>query len=82
MTNPFEDENGTREGALVLSFAQQRLWFLAQLQGANATFQMPMALRLRGVLNVSALRRSLDQLFARHQSLRSIFVVEEHQPQV
>ena len=82
MTNPFRDDNGTREGALVLSFAQQRLWFLAQLQGANATFQMPMALRLRGVLNVSALRRSLDQLFARHQALRSIFVVEEGQPQV
>ena len=82
MTNPFEDENGTREGALVLSFAQQRLWFLAQLQGASTTYQMPMALRLRGVLNVSALRRSLDRLFARHEALRSIFVAVEGQPQV
>ena len=82
MTNPFEDENGTREGALALSFAQQRLWFLAQLQGASTTYQMPMALRLRGVLNVSALRRSLDRLLARHEALRSIFVAVEGQPQV
>ncbi|MFL9458740.1 hypothetical protein AB0758_48100 [Tolypothrix bouteillei VB521301_2] len=38
----------------LLSFAQQRLWLLAQLQGSSATYNMPMALQLKGNLNISA----------------------------
>ncbi len=63
----------SREGPLALSFAQQRLWFLAQL-GAGATYHMPMGMRLSGALDTDALRRSLDRLMARHEALRSVFV--------
>ena len=71
----------SREGPLLLSFAQQRLWFLAKL-GASATYHMPMGLRLRGRLDASALRRSLDRLVWRHESLRSVFVTEDGEPRV
>ena len=71
----------SREGPLLLSFAQQRLWFLAKL-GASATYHMPMGLRLGGRLDASALRRSLDRLVWRHESLRSVFVTEEGEPRV
>ena len=72
----------SREGALPLSFAQQRLWFLAQLEAESAIYNIPVALRLRGDLDSSALRRSLDALFARHEGLRSIFVAVDGQPHV
>ena len=71
----------SREGSLVLSFAQQRLWFLAKL-GASATYHMPMGLRLGGRLEASALRKSLDRLVWRHESLRSVFVMGEGEPRV
>ena len=71
-----------RDGGLPLSFAQQRLWFLAQLEPESANYNVPVALRLCGDLDGSALRRSLDALFARHESLRSIFVAVEGQPHV
>ena len=71
----------SREGPLLLSFAQQRLWFLAKL-GASTTYHMPMGLRLRGRLDASALRRSLDRLVWRHESLRSVFVTEDGEPRV
>src|ERR1700736_3240472 len=58
----------SREAPLALSFAQQRLWFLAQLEGVSATYHIPLALRLRGPLDLNAWRRSLDQLFARHEA--------------
>ncbi|MBN3775130.1 non-ribosomal peptide synthetase, partial [Burkholderia sp. Se-20378] len=73
----------SREGTLPLSFAQQRLWFLAQLdERLSASYHIPLALRLHGPLDATALRRSLDHLFARHEGLRTIFVNPEGQPQV
>ncbi|MFD2051925.1 amino acid adenylation domain-containing protein [Mesorhizobium calcicola] len=72
----------SRHEPLVLSFAQQRLWFLAQLDPSSANYHMPLALRLRGALDRSAWRRSLDRLFARHEALRSVFVAPEGKPQV
>ena len=72
----------SREGPLPLSFAQQRLWFLDQLEGASATYNMPMALRLGGRLDRAVLRRSLDALFARHEALRAVFVALDGEPQV
>ncbi|RSZ55173.1 amino acid adenylation domain-containing protein, partial [Massilia atriviolacea] len=64
-----------RNGPLPLSFAQQRLWFLDQLDSAaGAAYHMPLALRLKGALDKSALRAALDRIVARHESLRTSFV--------
>ncbi|QIO34958.1 non-ribosomal peptide synthetase [Bradyrhizobium sp. 1(2017)] len=69
-----------RDGCLEMSFAQQRLWLLAQLDGANSSYHIRGALRLSGELDVKALRRSIDRLFARHEALRSVFRVIDDQP--
>ncbi|WP_248141655.1 non-ribosomal peptide synthetase [Burkholderia gladioli] len=71
-----------RDTPLPLSFAQQRLWFLAQLEGTNTAYHIPLGLRLRGSLNVAAWRSALNQLFARHEALRTVFVSTDGQPRV
>jgi amino acid adenylation domain-containing protein/non-ribosomal peptide synthase protein (TIGR01720 family) len=58
---------------LVLSYAQQRLWFLAKLEGPSATYNMPAALELKGSLDISALENTFAILVQRHQSLRLSF---------
>ncbi|MEH2155325.1 non-ribosomal peptide synthetase [Nostoc sp.] len=65
-----------------LSFAQQRLWLLGQLQGSSASYNMPMALQLDGNLNIDALHSSLAYLLNRHESLRMYFPTVAGQPQV
>ena len=60
---------------IVLSFAQQRLWFLAQMEGQSATYNMPAALYLKGELDHAALERSMETLIKRHDSLRLCFPV-------
>ncbi|MGF6737219.1 amino acid adenylation domain-containing protein [Paraburkholderia atlantica] len=72
----------SRHEPLELSFAQQRLWFLAQLGEGSTHYHVPLALRLRGVLDRSAWQRSLDRLFARHEALRSVFVAPQAKPRV
>ncbi len=72
----------SREGVLPLSFAQQRLWFLAQLDGVSDTYHIPVAIRLRGTLNRTAWQHALNTLLARHEALRSVFVTIDGQPQV
>jgi len=62
-----------RTGDLPLSFAQQRLWFLDQLEGGSATYTIPAALRLSGPLHVAALVASLSALVQRHEALRTTF---------
>lgn len=70
-----------REGPLPLSFAQQRLWFIDQLDPtASAAYHMPASLVLHGNLDRSALKASLDRLVARHESLRTTFRREGEQP--
>ncbi|WP_053804071.1 non-ribosomal peptide synthetase [Streptomyces rimosus] len=64
----------SRTGPLELSYAQQRLWFLAQLRGAGEAYHMPQAFRLRGPLDRDALTRALDALVARHEVLRTRLV--------
>ena len=67
-------------GRDALSFAQQRLWFLDQLEGANATYNMPIAIRLLGQLDYEALQRVFDEIIQRHESLRTNFQSERGQP--
>ncbi len=63
----------SRERALPLSFAQQRLWLVDRLEPGSPAYNMPGALRLRGSLDTLALRASLDALARRHETLRTIF---------
>ena len=63
-----------REGPLPPSFAQERLWVLQQLEPESPTYNIPLAFRLQGPLNHSALEQSLNQLVHRHESLRTTFV--------
>src|ERR1043165_4742256 len=58
-----------------LSFAQQRLWFLDQLEPGSAAYNVAGALRIVGQLDVTALGRSLNEIVRRHESLRTAFVV-------
>ncbi|WP_461511471.1 amino acid adenylation domain-containing protein, partial [Rhizobium leguminosarum] len=71
-----------RDGALPLSYSQQRLWFLSQLDEDSTNYNIPLGWRLQGRLERVAWRRSLDRLFARHEALRCTFVAGEDDPQV
>ncbi len=68
------------DGPIPLSFAQQRLWFLDQLQPGSSAYNVPSAVRLRGALHVPALRQSLQRLVARHAVLRTTFALHDAQP--
>jgi hypothetical protein len=66
--------------AYPLSFAQQRLWFLDQLEPGKALYNLPAAVRLSGQLDTSALSRSFDEVVRRHDSLRTTFTSVDGQP--
>ncbi|MGB3533919.1 MAG: amino acid adenylation domain-containing protein [Microcoleaceae cyanobacterium] len=59
--------------SLALSFAQQRLWFIQQLDPNNSSYNVPSALRLRGRLNVAVLEKTLNEIVRRHETLRTTF---------
>jgi amino acid adenylation domain-containing protein len=69
-----------RSEPLALSFAQQRLWFLAQLKGASEACHLSLDVRLSGPLDRRALRQTLDGLVARHEVLRATFHLANDQP--
>jgi amino acid adenylation domain-containing protein len=62
------------DGQLPLSFSQQRIWFLSQLKQGKAAYNIPVAVRLTGRLNVSALEQSIQEIIRRHESLRTSFL--------
>ena len=64
-------------GGVVLSFAQERLWFLEQMGLVGAAYTIPLGLRLRGVLDARALEASFAELVRRHESLRTRFEMQE-----
>src|SRR6185369_14177768 len=63
-----------------LSFAQQRLWLVDQLEPGNAMYNIPIALRLTGGLNVAALEKTLSEIIRRHEVLRTTFSVIDDRP--
>ena len=69
------------DGPAPLSFAQQRLWFLAQLGTAGAVYHLPWRVRLRGGLDRGALARALERIVARHESLRTTFPAVDGEPE-
>ena len=67
----------SREGDLPLSFAQQRLWFLHQLEPESVAYNMPFGIRLSGELERQVLSKSLNELVRRHEVLRTHFVLKD-----
>jgi amino acid adenylation domain-containing protein/FkbH-like protein len=70
-----------RDRVLPLSFAQQRLWFLDQLEPGRALYNIPCALRIRSFLDLTILQKSIEVLVERHETLRTRFVSCEGRPQ-
>ncbi len=71
-----------RDQSPPLSFAQQRLWFLAQMEGGNQAYNIPLALSLKGSLDVAALTAALGRIVERHETLRSRFIAREEGAEV
>jgi amino acid adenylation domain-containing protein len=65
---------------LPLSFAQQRLWFLDQLEPNSPIYNIPRAIRMQGALDVAALQKTLNAIVARHEVLRTTFAVKDESP--
>ena len=74
------EEREQWRGVLPLSFAQERLWFLDQMEPGSTSYNMPLAVRLKGDLNVSALERTLSEIVRRHEVLRTRFVNVSGEP--
>jgi amino acid adenylation domain-containing protein len=69
-----------RDGNLAVSFAQARLWFFDRLEGASATYNIPVSLQLLGDLNISALKMAVAEVIHRHEALRTHFELVNDAP--
>ncbi len=69
-----------RDGDLPLSFAQQRLWYLDQIEPGNPFYNMPTAVRLQGELDVAALSAAINEIVRRHETLRTSIITEVGEP--
>ncbi len=63
-----------------LSFSQERLWFIHQLQPDSSTYNVSLAFSLQGLLNISALEHSFNEIIQRHEALRTTFLASENKP--
>ncbi|HET6978710.1 MAG TPA: amino acid adenylation domain-containing protein [Pyrinomonadaceae bacterium] len=70
-----------RSQPLPVSFAQQRLWFLNQLEPESAAYNIPIGLRITGELDVTALEQAFTDLIERHETLRTTFVTNNGRPE-
>ncbi|MBD1812959.1 non-ribosomal peptide synthetase [Microcoleus vaginatus DQ-U2] len=73
-------KRASRQEELPLSFAQQRLWFLDQLQPGNPAYNIPAAVRLKGAINVAVLEQTFQEIIKRHEALRTTFNSVEGRP--
>ncbi|WP_240360970.1 condensation domain-containing protein, partial [Pyxidicoccus caerfyrddinensis] len=69
-----------RTTALPLSFAQQRLWLIDQLEPGSTAYNIPTVLSIRGALDVASLGKAFTGLVERHESLRTVFATREGEP--
>jgi amino acid adenylation domain-containing protein len=74
-------ERVPRDGFLPLSHAQQRLWFLQQLDPGASIYNVPAAVRIQGALDPTALERAFSEVVRRHEALRTRFTLREGEPQ-
>ncbi len=65
---------------LVPSYAQQRLWFIDQMEGGSAHYNMPSAMRVKGDFNIKIAQKSFQQIIDRHETLRTVFIDGEDGP--
>jgi amino acid adenylation domain-containing protein len=70
----------SRDCNLPVSFAQERLWFLDQLEPANPSYNIPAAFLLAGCLDLSALEQALNEVLKRHEALRTTFAAVDGRP--
>ena len=63
-----------------LSFAQTRLWYVDQLKLGSSTYNLHLARRLKGELDISALELSLTEIVRRHETLRTVFMMRDGEP--
>ncbi|KAA3617203.1 MAG: amino acid adenylation domain-containing protein [Calditrichaeota bacterium] len=73
-------EKADRSKDMALSFSQQRLWFLDQLQPGGSFYNIPSAFKLKGKLNLEALQKSIDKLILRHEVFRTTFADKSGTP--
>ncbi|HKS09651.1 MAG TPA: amino acid adenylation domain-containing protein [Pyrinomonadaceae bacterium] len=70
----------SRDGALPLSFSQQRMWFFEQLSSGTSAFNIALGVRLTGSLNFEALEQTFSEIIRRHEILRTVFAAGESEP--
>src|SRR5262245_65881169 len=69
-----------QDGPVPLSFSQQRLWFVSQVDPETPLYNVPEAIELKGQLNLVALEQSLNEIIRRHDALRTVFMVIDREP--
>src|SRR5262249_46558896 len=78
---PIRPVDRTHFDRLPLSFAQERIWFLDQFEPQNAVYNIPVAVTIRGEVDINQLDRAFNLIIARHENLRAVFPSDEGRPQ-